>query len=147
MCVTGKVSDINTDSQQEETPDKQAILTESEKLSELAKARHQHFKSSLRIDIFKLPINRNERRSGFGCPPSCQQVATWINTATTVWCTVMWLFVPIFTKVIDEGETFAFVHGSIAALIALTFLLSCLNTIRLAYICTKCVPTDILVQK
>ena len=99
----------------------------------------------------KLETSPKERRNGFECPLSCQQVGIWINTATTLGTTIAWLIVPAVKEIMQHAEddlvVRASIHGVVSGLLMLLFLVSLVLTVRLAYICTATSPTDILVHK
>ena len=76
---------------------------------------------------------------------------TWILTATSLGSTIAWLIIPIFkeTKLLAETDHFTIstIHGAVSGVLSTTFLVSLIITVRLAYVCTASVPTDVLVHK
>ena len=122
----------------------------------LRKRRHLEIKSSIWLKVSTLACNDKERRGGFDCPLSCQQVGIWINTATTLASTIAWLIVPMARELqevarIEESDkgTSMVTYLEIIILIFLSavFFVNLIMTVILAYICTAAIPTDILVSK
>ena len=105
----------------------------------------------MRIDISKLATNEKERRHGFECPLSFQQLFTWVNTATTVASAVAWLVLPILSETSRlsdvEESSVAAIHGATCSILIIAFIVSLFMTVKLAYICTAAIPTDILCLK
>lgn len=54
---------------------------------------------------------------------------------------------PIADEIQHKDSTAQYIHSTIFAFLSLTFITSLIFTVRLAYICTAEVPTDVLVHK
>ena len=80
---------------------------------------------------------------------SCQQVGIWINNSTTLASSLVWLIPPAVQHLkaeINDESVLMKIHAAILILLVIAFIVSAAFTVRLAYVCTNSVPTDVLVQ-
>ena len=74
-------------------------------------------------------------------------MSIWINTFTTLATTLVWIIIPLAKDNFGGDDEVKWFSSIVLVTLSLVFFFGLIFTIRLAYLCTIAVPTDILVVK